>query len=64
MIWTDEKIIEKASAMIDKETVNLEDLLKNIYDQKSEIENEKQRTTIALQEAEELRKSLKNHPAR
>ena len=56
----DEKIIEKASAMIDKETVNLEDLLKNIYDQKSEIENEKQRTTIALQEAEELRKSLKN----
>ena len=56
----DEKIIEKASAMIDKETVNLEDLLKNIYDQKSEIENEKQRTKIALQEVEELRKSLKN----
>ena len=56
----DEKIIEKASAMIDKETVNLEDLLKNIYDQKSEIENEKQRTKIALQEAEELQKSLKN----
>ena len=56
----DEKIIEKASAMIDKETVNLEDLLKNIYDQKSEIENVKQRTTIALQEAEELQKSLKN----
>ena len=55
-----EAIIERASSMIDKETVNLEDLLKNIYDEKSKIEDEKRRTSIALAEAEELRKSLKN----
>ena len=55
-----EAIIEHASSMIDKETVTLEDLLKNIYDEKSKIEDEKRRTSIALAEAEELRKSLKN----
>ena len=55
-----EAIIEHASSMIDKETVNLEDLLKNIYDEKSKIEDEKRCTSIALAEAEELRKSLKN----
>ena len=55
-----EAIIEHASSMIDKETINLEDLLKNIYDEKSKIEDEKRRTSIALAEAEELRKSLKN----
>ena len=55
-----EAIIERASSMIDKETVNLEDLLKNIYDEKSKIEDEKLRTSIALREAEELRKTLKN----
>ena len=55
-----ETIIDRASSMIDKETVNLEDLLKNIYDEKSKIEDEKRRTSIALNEAEELRKSLKN----
>lgn len=55
-----EAIIERASSMIDKETINLEDLLKNIYDEKSKIEDEKRRTSIALSEAEELRKSLKN----
>ena len=54
-----ESIIKRASSMIDKETVNLEDLLKNIYDEKSKIEDEKRRTSIALSEAEELRKSLK-----
>lgn len=55
-----EAIIERASSMIDKETVNLEDLLKNIYDERSKIEDEKRHTSIALQEAEELRKTLKN----
>ena len=43
----DENIIERASSMIDKETINLEDLLKNIYDSKSKIEDEKIRTSIA-----------------
>lgn len=56
----DENIIKQASAMIDKETVNLEDLLKNIYDSKSKIEDEKIRTSLALQEAEHLRNSLKH----
>ena len=56
----DESIIDRASSMIDKETINLEDLLKNIYDEKSKIEDEKRRTSLALNEAEELRKSLKN----
>lgn len=56
----DESIIERASSMIDKETVNLEDLLKTIYDDKSKIEDEKARTATALQEAEELRDSLKH----
>ena len=40
--------------------MHLEDLLKNIYDEKSKIEDEKRRTSIALAEVEELRKSLKN----
>ena len=56
----DKNIIERASSMIDKETVNLEDLLKNIYDNKSKIEDEKIRTSLALQEAEKLRDSLKH----
>ncbi len=55
-----EAIIKRASSMIDKETVNLEDLLKSIYDEKSKIEDEKRRITHALNEAEELRQSLKN----
>ena len=56
----DESIIKRASSMIDKETINFEDLLKNIYDSKSKIEDEKIRASLALQEAEELRNSLKN----
>ena len=56
----DEKIINRASSMIDKETINLEDLLKNIYDSKSEIEKEKELTSRALQEAKELKESLKH----
>ena len=37
----DENIIERASSMIDKETINLEDLLKNIYDSKSKLKMKK-----------------------
>ena len=55
-----EEIIERASSMIDKETVNLEDLLKTIYDEKSKIEDEKIRTSEALAEVEELKNSLKH----
>ena len=56
----DPAIIERASSMIDKETVHLEDLLKSIYDDKSKIEDEKIRTAKALIEAEELKKNLKH----
>lgn len=56
----DSLIIERASSMIDKETVHLEDLLKTIYDEKSQIENAKIRTAKALAEAEELKKNLKH----
>lgn len=56
----DSLIIDRASSMIDKETVHLEDLLKTIYDEKSQIENEKIRTAKALAEAEELKKNLKH----
>ena len=53
-------IIDRAASMIDKETIHLEDLLKTIYDDKSKIEDEKIRTAMALQEAEELKKNLKH----
>ena len=56
----DSSIIDRAASMIDKETIHLEDLLKTIYDDKSKIEDEKRRTSIALQEAEELKKKLKH----
>ncbi len=55
-----EDIISSAYSRLDKDTINLEDLLKNIYDDKSKIEEEKIKTSLALQEAEELRKNLKN----
>ena len=53
-----EKIIEKASSMIDKNSVQLEDLLKNIYDTKSKIENEKELTDKTLQENTELKNKI------
>ena len=56
----DSNIISRASDMIDKETVHLEDLLKTIYDDKSKIEDEKVRTAKALAEAEELKKNLRH----
>ena len=56
----DENIISHAASMLDKETVNFEDLLKTIYDDKSKIEDEKIRTAQALSEAEELKKTLKH----
>ena len=55
-----EDIIKRASDRIDKETVNLEDLLKNIYDDKSKIEDEKLKIEQNLKEVEELKKNLKH----
>ena len=55
-----EDIILRASSMIDKDTINLEDLLKNIYDSKSQIEDEKTKISASLKEIEDLKKSLKH----
>lgn len=55
-----EDIISSAYSRLDKDTVNLEDLLKSIYDDKAKIEDEKIKTSLALKEAEELKKTLKN----
>ena len=55
-----EDIIKRASDRIDKETVNLEDLLKNIYDDKSKIEDEKLKIEQTLKEVEKLKKNLKH----
>ena len=55
-----EEIIARASSRIDKDTVNIEDLLKNIYDTQAQVEDEKVKTSLALKEAEELKKNLKH----
>lgn len=55
-----EDIIARASSRLDKDTVNFEDLLKSIYDTQAQIENEKEKTSEALKEAEELKKNLKH----
>ena len=55
-----EDIISRASSMIDKDSVNLEDLLKSIYDNKSQVEDEKAKISASLKEIEELKKSLKH----
>ena len=55
-----EEIIARASSRIDKDTVNIEDLLKNIYDTQAQVEDEKVKASLALKEAEELKKNLKH----
>ena len=55
-----EDIIKRAADRIDKDTVNLEDLLKSIYDDKSRIEDEKIKIEQTLKEVEELKKNLKH----
>ncbi len=56
----DENIIEHATSMLDKETINFEDLLKSIYDSKSQVEEEKAKISNSLREVEELRENLKH----
>ena len=55
-----EDIIKRASDRIDKDTINLEDLLKSIYDDKSKIEDDKIKIEQTLKEAEELKRNLKH----
>ena len=51
-------IIDKAKSMMSIEQVNFEELLKNIYDQKSQIEKEKEEIDKKLENISILEKSL------
>ena len=53
-----EDIINRAASMIDKQDVDIEELLKNIYDNKSQIEKEKNQINQELQKVQILRKNL------
>ena len=51
-------IINNAKNLLSSENINIEELLKNIYDNKSTIEKEKKELEKKLHQIEELRKSL------
>ena len=53
-----DSIIENAKSMMSKEQINIEELLKSIYDNKSSIESEKSEIDIKLKNISELEKSL------
>ena len=55
-----EEIISRATSMLNKDTINFEDLLKSIYDSKAQVESEKAQVSTTLQEVEELKKNLKH----
>ena len=54
----DESILNRAKSLIEKNDVHIEDLLKGIYDNKLEIEKQKEETTKNLHQVELLRKKL------
>lgn len=54
----DANILERAKSLVEKSDINIEDLLKGIYDNKLEIEKQKEETTKNLNQAELLRKKL------
>ena len=54
----DNNILERAKSLVEKNDVNIEDLLKGIYDNKLEIEKQKEETTKNLNQVELLRKKL------
>lgn len=53
-----ESILNNAKKMIDSTTVNVEDLLKNIYDDKLQIEQEKEKILEQSNKIEELKNAL------
>ena len=55
-----EIIIDKAKSMMSKEQIDFEELLKNIFDQKSKIEKEKDEITKKLENISNLEKELTN----
>ena len=54
----DNKIIKKAKDLLTHDEISFEELLKNIYDDKSLLEKEKNEITIELEKIKTLRKSL------
>lgn len=54
----EESILNRAFSFIDSETISIEELLKNIYDDKIEIEKEKETIQKNAKQIENLRKSL------
>lgn len=53
-------IIERAKSMMTNEQINIEELLKNIYNQKSIIEQEKAEIDVKLKNISDLERSLKH----
>lgn len=54
----DNNILQRAMSLVEENDINIEDLLKGIYDNKLEIEKQKEETTKNLNQAELLRKKL------
>lgn len=54
----DNTILERAKSLIEENDVNIEDLLKGIYDNKLEIEKQKEETSKNLNQVELLRRKL------
>lgn len=54
----DKNILQRAKSLVEKNDINIEDLLKRIYDNKLEIEKQKEETIKNLNQAEMLRKKL------
>ena len=53
-----DEILEKAKNLLKEDTISIEELLKNIYDDKLEIENQKNEISKNLNQVELLRKKL------
>lgn len=53
-----DNILNRAASLVNKNDTNIEDLLKEIYDNKIEIEKQKEETTKNLNQIELLRKKL------
>ena len=54
----DINILDRAKSLVEKNDINIEDLLKGIYDNKLEIEKQKEETAKNLHQVEMLRKKL------
>lgn len=55
-----QEILDNAKTFLKEDNINIEELLKNIYDDKLEIEKQKEETSKNLNQVEYLRKKLEN----